>query len=197
MGAVRPGQAPTREPECPSAGSTAPPATGGPPEKGATPPRVSPSRRRVVTHLLRAFRSFSLGAFGIRLYRVRTRRERDSDPPHPCPSQVVIGRHAGPAERASEPRQDGLRWLLGPAHRSELLRRPERAPGGARGRLPARQAPGASTDRRPAWNRSRWPGHLLRQAGTRSTLHVSRSGPPREAGLGAPRNKFVSVRRSS
>lgn len=57
----------------------------------------------------------------------------------------------------------------------------DEAPGGALGRLPARQAPGVSTDRRPAWNRSRWPGHLLRrpvgQAGTRSPLHVSRSGP--------------------
>ena len=31
------GQAPTLQPECPSAGGTAPPGTGGPPEKGATP----------------------------------------------------------------------------------------------------------------------------------------------------------------
>ena len=102
------GQAPTYQPECPSAGSTAPPATGGPPEKGATS-RVSPSRRRVVTHLLRAFRSFSLGAFGIRLYRVRTRRERDSDPPHPCPSQVVIGRHAAGEALVDHPDRRGDR----------------------------------------------------------------------------------------
>ncbi len=39
-------------------------------------------------------------------------------------AQVVIGHHAGPAERAHEARQDGPRWILGPAHHSEPLRRP-------------------------------------------------------------------------
>ncbi len=104
--------------------------------------------------------------------------------PAQAPQPVVIGRHAGPTERASEPRQDGLRWLLGPAHRSELLRRPGGAPGGrSDGSLPGRsQGPPPIADR-PGTDRAgqvtssgrRAPGHPCTSAGP---------APPREAGLG-------------